>query len=106
MGRDLVLLTITFDPVHDTPEVMEKYGRIWNADPKGWRLLSGPKVDVEKVCNMFGISFWQDEGLMTHSLHTFLIDRNGVLAADLEGNKFSADQLGDLVQTVLDRPRD
>jgi protein SCO1 len=106
MGLDLILLTITFDPVHDTPEVMEKYGKIWRANPKGWRLLSGPKTDVEKVCNMFGISFWQDEGLMTHSLHTFLIDRKGVLTADLEGNKFSADQLGDLVQTVLDRPRD
>jgi len=106
MGRDLILLTITFDPVHDTPEVMEKYGKVWNADPQGWRLLSGPKPDVDKVCNMFGISFWQDEGLMTHSLHTFLIDRNGVLTANLEGNKFSADQLGDLVQTVLDRPRD
>jgi protein SCO1 len=35
MGRDLILLTITFDPTHDTPEVMEKYGRIWKADPKG-----------------------------------------------------------------------
>jgi protein SCO1 len=106
MGRDLMLLTITFDPAHDSPEVMEKYGKIWNADPKGWRLLSGPKPEVDKVCSMFGISFWPDEALMTHSLHTFLIDRNGVLTANLEGNKFSADQLGDLVQTVLDRPRD
>jgi len=106
MGRDLILLTITFDPAHDTPEVMEKYGKIWNADSKGWRLLSGSKPDVDKVCNMFGISFWPDEGLMTHSLHTLLIDRNGVLTANLEGNKFSADELGDLVQTVLDRPRD
>jgi protein SCO1/2 len=106
MGRDLVLLTVTFDPAHDSPEVMAKYGRIWNADPKGWRLLSGPKADVDNVCNMFGISFWPDEALMTHSLHTFLIDRNGVLTANLEGNKFSANQLGDLVQTVLARPRD
>jgi protein SCO1 len=105
MGRDLILLTITFDPAHDTPEVMEKYGRVWNADAQGWRLLSGTKPEVDKVCNMFGISFWPDEGLMTHSLHTFLIDRNGALTANLEGNKFSADQLGDLLQTVLDRQR-
>jgi protein SCO1 len=68
------------------------------------RLLSGSKPEVEKVCNTFGISFWPDEGLMTHSLHTFLIGRNGVLAANLEGNKFSADQLGDLVGSILARP--
>jgi len=103
MGRELVLLTITFDPAHDTPDVMAKYGKIWNADPKGWRLLSGPTPEVEKLCNQFGISFWPDEGLMTHSLHTVVIDQNGNLAADMEGNEFTADQLGDLVQTVLTR---
>lgn len=101
MGRDLILLTITFDPVHDTPEVLAKYGKTWNADPEGWRLLTGPKPDIEKVCNIFGISAWPDEGLVTHSLRTMLIDRNGVLAANLEGNKFSAVQLGDLVATMF-----
>jgi protein SCO1 len=103
MGGDLVLLTITFDPAHDTPEVMAKYGETWSADPRGWRLLSGTPSEVEKICNAFGISFWPDEGLMTHSLHTFIIDRDGHLAANLEGNEFSADQVGDLVQTVLAR---
>jgi protein SCO1/2 len=103
MGKDLILLTITFDPVHDTPEVMNKYGKTWNADARWWHMLTGSKADVEKVCRMFGISFWPDEGLMTHSLHTFVVDRHGILAADLEGNKFSADQLGDLVASVMAR---
>jgi protein SCO1 len=101
LGSDLVFITITFDPAHDTPEVMAKYGKTWNADPKAWRLLSGPPSDVEAVCNRYGISFWPDEGLMTHSLHTILIDRQGNYAADLEGNEYSADELGDLVQTML-----
>jgi two-component system nitrate/nitrite response regulator NarL len=35
MGSDLILFTITFDPTHDTPEVMEKYGKAWNADVEG-----------------------------------------------------------------------
>jgi protein SCO1 len=108
MGSDLILLTITFDPAHDTPEVMAKYGKTWNADPKSWRLLTGEPTKVEEICNRFGISFWPDEGLMIHSLHTFVIDRSGKLVANLEGNEYSAEQLGDLVQTVLesrpDRP--
>jgi protein SCO1/2 len=101
LGSNLVLITITFDPAHDTPEVMAQYGKSWNADPKGWRLLSGPPPDVEAVCNHYGISFWADEGLMNHSLHTIVIDRQGNVVADLEGNDFNADQLGDLVQSVL-----
>ena len=38
---------------------------------------------------------------MNHSLHTALIDRNGKLVANIEGNQFTADQLADLVETVL-----
>jgi len=105
MGRDLILLTITFDPAHDTPEVMAKYGETWSADPKSWRLLTGEPSKVEEICNRFGISFWPDEGLMIHSLHTFVIDRNGKLVANLEGNEYSADQLGDLVRMVLEKPQ-
>jgi hypothetical protein len=39
---------------------------------------------------------------MIHSLHTVVIDRQGNLSANLEGNEFSSEQLGDLVQVVMD----
>ena len=42
LGRDLVLLTVTFDPVHDTPEVLAQYASRWNADPATWHFLTGP----------------------------------------------------------------
>jgi protein SCO1 len=32
MGRDLIFLTVTFDPVHHTPEAMAQYASIWKAD--------------------------------------------------------------------------
>jgi protein SCO1/2 len=50
---------------------------------------------------MFGEDFFQDEGLMNHSLHTAVIDQKGKLVANLEGNEFSAQQLGDLVESVV-----
>jgi protein SCO1/2 len=103
LGRDLILLTITFDPVRDTPEVMAKYARIWNADLKAWHFLTGPAGDVQKVCGMFGVAAWQDEGILTHSLHTVVIDRSGKLAANIEGNTYTAKQLGDLVEGVIQR---
>jgi protein SCO1 len=103
MGKGLELLTLTFDPVHDQPPVMAQYARTWQADSDGWRFLTGPSVDVQKVCSLFGVDAWQDEGLLTHTLHTVIIDRQGRLVANLEGNQFSAKQLGDLVRTVLRR---
>jgi protein SCO1 len=104
IGRDLELITITFDPAHDTPETMAKYAHIWNADAASWHFLTGPPADVQRVCDYFGVAAWQDEGTLTHSLHTVVIGRGGRLAANLEGNKFTAKQLGDLVESVLKRP--
>ena len=52
----------------------------------------------------FGVEFWKDEGSVIHSLNTAVIDRQGRLAANLEGNAFTASQLGDLVLTVMKRP--
>jgi protein SCO1/2 len=49
------------------------------------------------------VNFWPDEGALTHSLHTIIIDRQGKLAANFEGNEFSAEQLGDFVEAVLDQ---
>jgi protein SCO1/2 len=101
LGRDLTLLSITFDPEHDRPEVLAKYADTWKPDANGWRFLTGTLSGVKQVCGMFGENFWQDEGLLTHSLHTVVIDRQGRLVANLEGNHFSASQLGDLVEATM-----
>jgi protein SCO1 len=103
MGRDLALLSITFDPVHDTPKVLAAYAAAWKADQKSWRFLTGTLSEVQAVCRRFGLNFWQEEGLFTHSLHTFVVDRSGKLAANLEGNEFTAGQLGDFVLSLMER---
>lgn len=101
MGRDLILLSITFDPVHDSPKVLAQYAATWKADPQSWHFLSGSLPDVKAVCRKLGQNFWQDEGLFTHSLHILIVDRQGKLAADFEGNEYTAEQLGDFVAVAL-----
>jgi protein SCO1/2 len=103
LGRDLVLLTVTFDPAHDTPEVLAKYASRWGADSATWHFLTGEVSDVQRVCRLFGVEFFPEEGLMYHSLHTGVIDRQGRVVANIEGNQFTADQLGDLTEAVLSR---
>lgn len=106
LGRDLILLNISFDPVHDQPEVLAEYAHNWNAaGVPGWYFLTGPVPEVQKVCHEFGMNFWQDEGLITHALHTVILDRQGKLVANLEGNEFTAKQLADLFDSVLRTPK-
>jgi len=101
MGRDLVLLTVIIDPAHDQPESLTNYAHIWKADIRTWHFLTGPLPNIQKLCRRFDMAFYPDEALLVHSFHTVVIGRNGKLAANLEGNDFTAQQLGDLVQTVM-----
>jgi protein SCO1 len=103
MNSDLVLLTISFDPQFDTPQVLARYAASRRAGGPGWHFLTGDPANVERVCNAFGIQYWAEEGLITHSLQTAVIDRDGRLAATVEGKDFTPQQLGDLVGAVLDR---
>jgi protein SCO1 len=103
MGRDLVLLTIVIDPANDGPEALTKYARIWKADPEGWHFLTGSLPEIQQISRKFDMNFYPDEALLVHSFHTAVINRQDQLAANLEGNDFSAQQLGDLVQTLLNQ---
>jgi len=102
MDKDLVLLSVTFDPQTDSPAVLEKYALSWKENTKGWYFLTGPVPEIRRVCHMFGMNVWSDEGMLAHSLHTAVIGPDGKLVANLDGNEFSAEQLGDLIQTVMD----
>jgi protein SCO1/2 len=77
IGPDLVLLTITFDPIHDSPSVLPQYAKRWNADYRSWHFLTGPAADVMRVCRLLGVDSFPDEGLMNHSLRTAIVDRRG-----------------------------
>jgi hypothetical protein len=88
---------------HNTPERLGQYASQWRADPKTWHFLTGTATEVERVCGMFGVDFFADEGLMSHSVRTDVIDRQVILIANVEGNQNTAAQLGDLVGAALSK---
>ena len=103
LGQDLVLLTVSFDPVRDQPEKLAAYASQWDANPATWHFLTGATAEIRRMCALFGVDFFPDEGLMNHSSHTAVIDRDGRLLANIEGNQFTASQLGDLIEVALKR---
>jgi protein SCO1/2 len=102
LGVDLTLLTLTFDPKYDTPEVLKAFAARYGGNVAGWHFLSGSPESVAAVCASFGIESWPDQGLITHSLQTAVLDREGRLRASVEGRGFSGTQIADLVGSVLD----
>jgi protein SCO1/2 len=102
LGKELVLLSITIDPAYDTPEVLRGYAKIWKADPSGWRFLTGPQDRIESAAARFGLHFWAEEGMITHTSETGVIGRNGRLAAVIAGSNYVVSQLGDLIAKQLE----
>lgn len=102
MGSGLALLSISIDPQYDTPDVLAAYARKWGADAARWRFLTGALGDVRQVAARFGLVFWPEEGLLTHTSQTGVIARDGTLVAIVEGSSYSATQLGDLIQLQLE----
>lgn len=52
-GRDVYFVSITVDPVNDTPARLKAYARNHQIKP-GWTLLTGPKATVDKVLEGLG----------------------------------------------------
>jgi len=96
----LVLVSITLDPSHDTPEELARYARRIHASYPGWRFLTGA---VEPVARLFGLVHWAEEGLIVHTSQTGLIDREGRLVALVDGSSYRFEQLRDLVNLHLAR---
>ncbi len=100
-GKRITLVSITIDPQYDTPEVLSEYARRWRANPDNWMFLTGSPDAISAVAVKFGLVYWPEEGMLTHTVATALIDPNGKLAALLEGAGYTSQQLIDLVEIAV-----
>jgi protein SCO1/2 len=53
-GHDVQLITVTVDPVRDTPRRLKDYAAKHDAKLEGWSFLTGSKQDVDAVNKAFG----------------------------------------------------
>ena len=88
------LLTISFDPDYDRPEVLKAYGERYKYDPAHWTLATGDIVDITAIGEQFGLVFQRDEnGLVSHNLRTAIIDPSGRVTRIFEGNKWTSNDI-------------
>lgn len=54
VGRDIVFLSISVDPAHDTPAAMQAYAQRYGAGP-GWLFLTGKEAEVALLVRRLGL---------------------------------------------------
>ncbi len=93
------LLSISFDPVHDTPARLRSYGAEYiGSDGKNafahWDFAAPSKPELLKMAKFFdvGISPGPDDTI-THTLSTTLIDAHGKVVQFYPGNEWTPQQV-------------
>jgi protein SCO1/2 len=96
------LLTISFDPEFDTPEVLRRYAEAHGADTNRWTFATGALIDVTAIGEQFGLVFWnQQAGIISHNLRVVVIDPNGRVQRIFKGNDWQpADLVAELVKAA------
>ena len=95
----LRLISFTVDPEFDTPEILARYADLYHARPGFWRLLTGRRPDIHRLCQEgFKLGVEQSsEGLITHSSRLVLVDGAGFIRAFYEN-----EEPGELQQLTAD----
>jgi protein SCO1/2 len=102
MGTRLVLLSVALDPDRDGGAVT-RYARAWAAGRAGWHVLTGAAADLERLRSRYRVPAAGDRPGPSRVMRTAIVDRDGIVAAIVEGHEHTARQLGDLIDVVLGR---
>jgi protein SCO1/2 len=92
------LLSISFDPANDTPNVLRAYGFSCAAsrDPavfKRWEFAVIPKDELPQFADYFALTYQRDGELITHSLSTAIISPDGKLFKWYHGADWQASNI-------------
>ena len=97
-GPRVRFVSITVDPLVDTPEVLRGYADAHGADRRGWSFLTGTPEEIRNVVRDYGGFVRKNpRGDVDHLYITSLVDRNGAMRVQYLGYRFDPDEmLGDL----------
>jgi protein SCO1/2 len=87
------LLTITFDPTFDTPEVLRGYSQAFQNDPKRWNFVTGAMIDIDAITDQFSLIIVRRGNEWDHKVRTVVVDANGRIQNIIYGNEWKPDAL-------------
>lgn len=95
------LLSVSFDPEHDTPQVLRDYAQRYTDDLSNWTFATGTSQEVQRVVDLFGVFTEQQQGQIVHNLRTVLIGPEGRVRETWRGNDWEPRQVLEEVRRVV-----
>ncbi len=96
------LLSISFDPEHDTPKVLREYAfSVAHTHDSAlftrWDFAIPNSTELPKLAAFFALTIKPEDGLITHNLSTAVISPDGKIAAWYHGSDW---QVSDLIKAA------
>ena len=101
--RGTRLVSVSIDPVHDTPEVLRDHARRLEADTAVWTFLTGPVDDVDRLGERFGLVVDRGDGSpenLVHSLRTVVVNAKGEVVHVFEGTNWTPEEVVKTLETL------
>jgi protein SCO1/2 len=86
--KNLELISISLDPVYDTPGVLKDYAQARGIDLGNFSFLTGPPKAVQDLLAQFGVIAEFKDGILNHTLATLLINENGTIIWRADGGEW------------------
>jgi protein SCO1 len=103
-ARQIRLISLSFDPEHDTPDVLNKHAQIRGATPPLWTFAVASHAELAKIGVPLGLFYQPGNTEIAHNLCTALIDAQGNLARleiGTERNKWDSTDLRKTLYSLL-----
>ena len=110
LSSSVRLLTLSFDPTHDTPAVLRRYGESFRETTGGipfdrWVFAAAPLKELPAVANFFGLTYSDHDGTIVHSLSTTVITPDGKVYKWYDHNDWQPADLVTQATQLLDKDR-
>jgi protein SCO1/2 len=86
------LLSISFDPAHDTPAVLAAYARRYTQDAAYWRFATGAPGEITRATSLFGVAYRGEGPTLDHNLATALVGPDGRVHTIWRGNEWTPEE--------------
>lgn len=104
------LLSISFDPEHDTPAILRDYGYsvAHTHDPalfQRWQFAAPRSADLPRLADFFALTVKPENGVITHNLSTAVIGPDGKIVGWYHGNDWQPSDLIKVAASAAAKPR-
>ncbi len=95
------LISLSFDPENDVPDVLRKHAQARGATPPLWTFAVASHAELAKIAPPLGLMYGPGKNEIIHNLCTAVIDADGKLARLEVGTKNNRWTTADMLKTLF-----